>query len=383
MLKFKGSADLRRVVVLNPKGGSGKTTLAFNLAGYIASTGRKVALVDLDRQGSATRWLQNREACHPRVHGISSPEADANGDRCVDVPEDIDTAVIDAPAGLTGAQLIDYTCGAHAILLPVLPSDLDIHAAARLVSELLLVAQVSRRNGRLGVVANRVNERTVAYQQLSKFLDRLSIPVVGTLRDTQNYVWAAGSGLSIHEMQAHRVGRDLEQWQTVTAWLERCLAKPLTPRDWLRPEEETAKKRSALRPAALFPAAAAIALLAVLLFWSSPPQDDEGLLPSVPVAAAEPLPTVTDDPAEAVMPEESVIISAREELRQKWQLSGVAKFGDASVVILSDRRAKTIRRIGAKDDLDGWTVTQAGSNYAVFSQNGEEVRLVLNEEVLH
>lgn len=382
MLNFKGSADLRRVVVLNPKGGSGKTTLAFNLAGYIASTGRKVALVDMDRQGSSTRWLQNRDACHPRIHGVSAPDADPKGDRRVDVPGDIDIAVIDAPAGLTGAQLSDYTCGAHAILLPVLPSDLDIHAAARLVSELLLVAQVSRRNGRLGVVANRVNERTVAYQQLSNFLKRLSIPVVGTLRDTQNYVWAAGNGLSIHEMQTHRVGRDLEQWQTVTAWLERCLTKPLTPRDWLRPKEETVKKRRALRPAVYFPAAAAIALLAVLLFWSAPPQDDEDLLPLQPVATIEPLPTVPDEPAETVVSGEKVTVSASEELRRKWQLSGVAKFGDASVVILSDRRAKTIRRIGAKDDLDGWTVTDAGANYAVFSQQGEEVRLVLNEEVL-
>jgi chromosome partitioning protein len=364
MLKFNGATDLRRIVVLNPKGGSGKTTLAFNLAGYIASTGRKVALVDMDQQGSSTRWLQNRDADHPRIHGISCPENDGNGDRIVDIPDDIDVAVIDAPAAVSGAELVDYTCGAHAILLPVLPSDLDIHAAARLVKDLLLVAQVSRRNGRLAVVANRVNERTVAYQQLSSFLKRLSIAVVGTLRDTQNYVWAASSGLSIHEMQPSRVGRDLEQWASVTQWLESCLAKPLTSRDFLRPaNEEASSKPSGFRRTTRFAAAAAIALLVVSLFWALGPRDaDIPMLPETSVA-------ILDETA-----------SASEELRERWQLDGIAKVGDSSVMIVSDRQGKNVRRIGAKDDLDGWTVADSGSNYAVFSQEGEEVRLVLNDE---
>jgi chromosome partitioning protein len=381
MLIFKGSANLRRIVVLNPKGGSGKTTLAFNLAGYIASTGRKVALVDMDRQGSSTRWLQNRDANHPRIHGIPAGDFDGSGERCVVVPDDIDFAVIDAPAGLTGKQLSDYTCGAHAILLPVLPSDLDIHAAARLVSDLLLVAQVSRRNGRLAVVANRANERTVAYQQLSNFLDRLSIGVVGTLRDTQNYVWAASNGLSIHEMQRHRVTRDLEQWESVTQWLERCMAKPLTARDLLRPaEEETRNERRRPGAAVLFPAAAAAALLAASLFWLATSPYTQVAPPAPPVAAVEPAPVIEDEPVDVLLPDEIVVAEASEELRQKWQLDGIAKVGDSSVMIVSDRHGKNIRRIGAKDDLDGWTVTDAGANYAVFSQEGEEVRLVLNEE---
>jgi chromosome partitioning protein len=387
MLKFKGSADLRRVVVLNPKGGSGKTTLAFNLAGYLASTGRKVALVDMDRQGSSTRWLQNRDASHPGIHGISLASSDegAARDRCVVIPDDIEVAVIDAPAGLTGTQLIDYTCGAHAILLPVLPSDLDIHAAARLVSELLLVAQVSRRNGRLAVVANRVNERTVGYQQLMSFLDRLSISVVGTLRDTQNYVWAASNGLSIHEMARHRVSRDLEQWKSVTQWLENCMAKPLTPRDLLRPaEEEEHESRGGLRAAMLFPAAAAVALLAASLFWVMSPEEAVVATPPEPLVASEPPQSeppqpAPEEPADDVAPEETVLADASDELRQKWQLSGIARVGGSSVMIVSDREGKSIRRIGAKDSLDGWTVKDTGEDYAVFSQDGEEVRLVLND----
>jgi len=385
MLRFKGSADLHRIVVLNPKGGSGKTTLAFNLAGYIASTGHKVALVDMDRQGSAARWLQNRTAELPRIHGISvfSSARNARGDQCIVVPEEIDYAVIDAPAGLAGRQLIDYTCGAHAILVPVLPSDLDTHAAARLVSDLLLVAQVSRRNGRLGVVANRVNDRTVAYKQLTSFLNRLSIAVVGTLRDTQNYVRAASSGLSIHEMQPSRVSKDLAQWETVTQWLESCLAIPLTPRDLLRPAETaTRNKRSWLRTAILIPAAAAMVLLVVSLWSWKAPRDVKTTIPLEPTVATERFLTVPAEPAEVELPTESVMGDAGDQLRQKWRLSGIARIGGASVMILSGRHDKTIRRVRAKDDFDGWTVMDAGSNYAVFSQKGEEVRLELNEQAV-
>ena len=117
MLKFKGSSSLHRIVVLNSKGGSGKTTVALNLAGYLASTGRKVALVDMDRQGSSMRWLQNRSSDLPHIHGISINDSgpDANGDQCVVLPRDIDYTVVDAPAGLAGDRLIDYTCGAHVL----------------------------------------------------------------------------------------------------------------------------------------------------------------------------------------------------------------------------------------------------------------------------
>ena len=383
MLRFKGSANLRRIVVLNPKGGSGKTTLAFNLAGYIASTGHKVALVDMDRQGSSTRWLQNRPSKLPHIHGISviGPGPDASGDRCIVVPEDIDYAVIDAPAGLAGHQLIDYTCGAHATLVPVLPSDLDVHAASRLISDLLLVAQVSRRNGRLGIVANRVNERTVAYQQLTGFLNRLSIAVVGILRDTQNYTWAASSGLCIHEMRPSRVNKDLAQWETVTQWLERRLAMPLTPRDLLRPAETaTQKTRSKPRTAILIPAAAATALFVVSLWWWMAPQDVNIATPIAPTVATESFRSAPDEPAEVVLPEKTARVDAADELRQKWKLSGIASVDGASVMILNGRHDKTTRRVSAEADLDGWTVMDAGSDYAVFYRNGEQVRLVLNEE---
>jgi chromosome partitioning protein len=361
VLIFKGSPKLRRIVVLNPKGGSGKTTLAFNLAGYLASTGRKVALIDMDRQGSSTHWLQNRSADFPVIVGISASETGpgATGNQCIDVPDNIDYAVVDAPAGLPGERLIDYTCGAHAVLVPVLPSDLDIHAASRLISNLLLKAQVSRRNGRLGVVANRVNERTIAYRQLTRFLDRLSISVVGILRDSQNYTRAASAGLCIHDMPPSQVRKDTAQWSAITQWLERRLATPLTPRDLLRPADKAkVRTRRRMRPAILIPAAAAMAMVVVSIL----------LLSAGRVQRVEPK-------AEQIATIETVHEAP------EWELSGVVQWEGTSMLILSDRHDRTTRRISRDADLDGWIVRDAGPDYAVFAQNGEEVRLVLHEAV--
>ena len=386
MLIFKGSANLHRIVVLNPKGGSGKTTLAFNLAGYLATTGRKVAVIDMDRQGSSTRWLHNRSSERPKIVGISVSDSDhgATRNQCIVVPEDIEYVVVDAPAGLPDDRLIDYTCGAHAILVPVLPSDLDIHAASRLISDLLLKAQVSRRNGRLGVVANRVKERTIAYRQLRRFLSRLSITVVGHIRDSQNYTRAAVNGLCIHEMPPSRVGKDLAQWEAVTQWLERRLAMPLTPRDLLRPvNTATPRRRRQLRPAVLIPAAAAVAMFAVSMWsWYSllNPQDAQTVDQSATtsIEPAEPTEFVIEK-----LPEKSLALSAGARFKQKWQLSGVAHWDGPSVVILQDRIDYTTRRINGDVDLNGWIVRDSGPDYAVFAQNGEEVRLVLNEDIGH
>ena len=386
-MKFKGSPSLHRIVVLNPKGGSGKTTLAFNLAGYIASTGRQVALVDMDRQGSSTRWLQNRAPELPHVHSISVNCAgpDESSDQEVVMPRDIDYAVIDAPAGLTGHELIDYTCGAHAIVVPVMPSDLDVHAASRLISDLLLVAQVSRRNKRLGIVANRVKEHTIAYQQLSRFLNRLTIAVIGVLRDTQNYTRAASSGLCIHEMQPSRVKKDLEQWETVTRWLERCLATPLTPRDLLRPTQAATKKSSRkLGTAILLPAAAAAIALFVVGRWSwLAPENTAIEGPATTIVASEDISPAPTKPAGVESSGKFVRADTSNELTRNWKLNGVASIDGASVMLLSDRRDNSVRSVDAGAELDGWGVVDAGADYAVFERNGEEVRLVMKDDQYH
>jgi chromosome partitioning protein len=233
MLNVPGHPDLKKIVVLNPKGGSGKSTLVTNIAGMLAARNQRVALMDCDPQGSSMRWLSRRDASLPPIHGIAAYAHDTAVTRSFQmrVPADIRCLVVDTPAALAVQDLAGYTRGAHAILVPVLPSAIDIHAVTRLIEKLLLVAKVSRRMGRLGVVANRVRENTVSFRKLKLFLDRLEIATVCQLRDSQNYVHGAEQGNCIHEMQPSRVAKDLEQWQLLIDWLALRLDTPLTPRD--------------------------------------------------------------------------------------------------------------------------------------------------------
>jgi len=241
-LNIPGHRDLHKIVILNPKGGSGKTTLAMNLAGYFASLGRPAALMDFDPQGSSIRWLNKRPPTHPPIYGVAAYEKKMNMTRSFQlrIPAEIRYLVVDTPAAMNTAQLTEFTPGAHAILVPVLPSAIDIHAASRLIADLLLIAKVSRRMGRLGVVANRVRENTVGFRKLMSFLDRLQIPIVGAIRDSQNYVHAADEGTSIHEMHSSRTRKDLVSWLPLTSWLELRLNTPLTDRDVLRAGEPQA-----------------------------------------------------------------------------------------------------------------------------------------------
>lgn len=382
MLDLASKKNLYKVVVLNPKGGSGKTTLAFSLAGYLASTGRSVGLLDMDRQGSSTHWLKNRPASLPAIRALAAPASGSGG---VEVPEDVDYVVIDAPAGLAGDQLIDYTCGAHAIVVPVLPSDLDIHAASRLVSQLLLKAQVSRRNGRLGIVANRVKERTVAYKQLLRFLDRLSINLIGTLRDSQNYTHAAADGRCIHEMAPSQVRKDTEQWQAITAWLESRLSTPLTKRDWLRPEqpeipEMSERPRRRLRPVLVFPAAAAaVGALAIAMWFLVATREQPVEASPEPVSPQVAFESTRVEPIERRTEEEPVPASSGEALQERWQLTGVVSANGARVLILNDRQNQETVRVDSDGELDGWAVQESGPNYAVLVQGSDQVRMVLNQ----
>lgn len=240
-LSVPGHKDLRKIVVLNPKGGCGKSTLAVNLAGYLASQGNSVAIMDFDPQGSSMRWLKLRPGNRPPIHGISAFDVRTSATRSwqLRVPPGVRYLVVDSPASVPPENLAELTSGAHAILIPVLPSEIDVHAASQLMKDLLLIAKVSRRMGRIGVIANRVRENTLAYRKLMRFLRSLSISVIGVLRDSQNYVHSAEQGISIHEMHTARSKQDIERWEPIFAWLEEKLETPLTPRDFRRPAVQT------------------------------------------------------------------------------------------------------------------------------------------------
>lgn len=212
----------QRIVILNAKGGSGKTTLAANLAAYYAHRGYKTALLDYDPQGSATFWLSRRPANLPRIQSIPACKYNHSVTRSwfVRVETNTERVIVDSPAGLemSGfAQLLDK---ADAILIPVLPSDLDIHAASHCIADLLLVAKQHKRRDRIAVIANRARKNLLIYQKLERFLNSLGIPFVTSLRDTTLYVQAAEQGLGIHELKSYRKEEDLESWRPLIAWLD-------------------------------------------------------------------------------------------------------------------------------------------------------------------
>jgi chromosome partitioning protein len=213
---------MQRILVLNPKGGSGKTTVATNLAGYFASQGDHPLLTDNDPQGSSTRWLKKRKPEQPFIHGVATFERNNRMTRAFQMrtPADAAHVVVDTPAAIPAQQMPEMTKDADAIIVPVLPSDIDIHACSRCIADLLLIAKVRRNENRIGVIANRVKRNTLIYQSLMRFLETLRIPVIATLRDSQNYVRAAEQGLGIHEMKRHLVAQDLEDWEPLLAWLK-------------------------------------------------------------------------------------------------------------------------------------------------------------------
>jgi chromosome partitioning protein len=212
---------MQRIVVLNPKGGSGKTTIAINLAAYLATRGHTPVLMDHDPQGSSSRWVRKRKPPQPAIHAIAAYERDTRTTRSFQlrVPSECSHLVIDTPAALDSRTLAEMTRDADKVIVPVLPSDIDINACSNCVRDLLLVAKIKRDENRIGVIANRIRRNTLTYQSLIRFLHTLGIPIVATIRDSQNYVRAAELGVGVHEMKSYVAHDDVEQWLPLTDWL--------------------------------------------------------------------------------------------------------------------------------------------------------------------
>ncbi len=215
---------MKRIVVMNPKGGSGKTTIAINLASYFASRQETPVLMDFDPQGSSIRWARKRQPTQPPIHAIAAFEKDdgrTTRSFKLRIPEKSSHVIVDTPAAMDSREMPDITRDADKILVPVLPSDIDIHACSRCIRDLLLVAKVRREDDRIGVIANRIRRNTLTYQTLIRFLQTLGIPIVATIRDSQNYVRAAELGIGVHEMKSYVAAADVEQWEPLVEWLNR------------------------------------------------------------------------------------------------------------------------------------------------------------------
>ncbi len=214
--------SLNTIVILNPKGGCGKSTLAMNLAAYYARRGLAPALMDFDPQGSAMAWLKRRNAELPAIHGIAAYKKTMRATRSwqLRIPPQTTHVLIDSPAGINHDDLRELTRDATTILVPVVPSRMDIDATSRCIADLLLVGKVNRNERKLAVIANRTRKHTRSFAQLMRFLDSLGIPIVAVLRDNQNFVSGAELGMGLHDMQPARVRQDAEQLERIARWLD-------------------------------------------------------------------------------------------------------------------------------------------------------------------
>ena len=202
---------MQAILIANPKGGSGKTTLSTNIAGYLASTGKHVAMLDLDRQKSANLWLAQRDSSLPIIWPMQG-EREKTGQA--------DVLVIDSPAGLHGKNLHHAIRLVSKVVVPIAPSLFDIQASHDFLRE--LSAEKAARKGRveIGVVGMRMAPRTRAAVTLEQFLEQLDLPVLAYLREAQVYVNAAFEGKSIFDVPEFTAKQDLELWADLIKWIE-------------------------------------------------------------------------------------------------------------------------------------------------------------------
>ena len=213
---------MHRILLLNSKGGCGKTTLATNLAAALARDGRETVLVDYDGQGSSTRWLNVRAPQAAPIRGIAAFEPSQNLTRSYQlrVAPSTERVVVDTAGNVKGAELVDFVSRTDSIVVPVLSSQIDIDAAAGFLEKLASLERVKAGEVRVALVANRVRTKTVIYSDLQRYPERSVFPCVATLRDSQHYIHAAEHGLGIHELRGNTGRAEKREWTPLLEWVE-------------------------------------------------------------------------------------------------------------------------------------------------------------------
>lgn len=212
---------MRHVMVMNAKGGCGKSTIATNIASYFATEGYKVGLADYDPQRSSLDWLAVRPDDLPKITGVAGYDDGLRG-----VPRDTEVLVIDAPARTHGSEMNELVRRAETIIVPVLPSPIDLKASAHFLAELLELGKVQREQARLAVVANRVRENTLMFDELDQYLGKLKVPYLTALRQSTNYLRAYQRGMGVFELPEYLARPDWEQWAPITKWLGSKKSQP-------------------------------------------------------------------------------------------------------------------------------------------------------------
>ncbi len=201
---------MKHIVVMNPKGGCGKTTIATHIAVYASTMGLRVALVDHDKQQSSHDWLKSRPKYCADIGSIAAYDG-------AEITGDYDVMVHDMP-GAAVSNHLSIASACDKLLIPVMPSPIDVKAALRLWMTLSNIGWLDNPNMDIGIVANRIKPNTKYMSTFDSFIERINIPRVATLRDTQNYIRSLDAGLSLFDLPPHRVAQDLAQWQPIMEW---------------------------------------------------------------------------------------------------------------------------------------------------------------------
>jgi len=212
---------MRHIMVLNAKGGCGKSTLATNIASYFATEGAAVALADYDPQRSSLDWLARRPENRATITGVAGFE-----DGLRHAPRNADFLIIDAPARSHGAELTDLVKHAETIVVPVLPSTIDMQATTTFLEELRGVGKIAKKQAKIAAVANRVRDNTLIFDDLDEYLTSAKVPYVAALREAQNYVRAYTRGIGIFELPEYLAWPDWDEWEPLTAWLRSKRSQP-------------------------------------------------------------------------------------------------------------------------------------------------------------
>ena len=212
---------MQTILIINSKGGSGKTTLTTNIASYFASRNHKTAIMDYDPQGSSLHWLRIRSRDRNAIHAANAATQKGQLIRSLQmyVPADTEKLIIDAPAGVEGMLLQEMVRKTDFIVIPVTPSTIDIHATAEFIKELLFRGGVRKQQTKIAVVANRARRTMRVYEPFERFLQGLSLPFLTRLSDSDQYILAAEQGTGIFEMDETDVAAEREEFQPIINWL--------------------------------------------------------------------------------------------------------------------------------------------------------------------
>ncbi|MDH5518505.1 MAG: ParA family protein [Gammaproteobacteria bacterium] len=204
---------MHHILILNTKGGCGKTTISVNIASFFACWGVPVALADYDKQHSSTDWLRLRPKDKPRIISVAAWQEDYH------IPDEADYVIMDTPAGMDSENMLSLLKQADTILIPILPSPLDIRAAGRLIHDIMQDYNKLPNKPRIGIIANRVRRQTKIYDSLKRFIQKLDIDFIASLRDTQNYITTTDVGISLFELPNWQKKKDLTGWCQLINWI--------------------------------------------------------------------------------------------------------------------------------------------------------------------